>query len=193
MDTFVLRGEVTASWTDDEFLRFCLDNPDLRIERNSNLEVIIMSPVSTFGGFQSGEVFAQLADWNRQQHRGIVFDSSAGFTLPDKSVLSPDASWLSTEKWKNIDEDEKNRFARVCPDFVIEVRSKSDSLNGLKNKMQSWLKNGVALAWLIDPLENTSYIFKPNQPEETIKGFKKKITGEGPVAGFVLDLSTLKI
>jgi Uma2 family endonuclease len=149
--------------------------------------------VSTFGGFQSGEVFAQLADWNRQHRRGIVFDSSAGFTLPDKSVLSPDASWLSTEKWQGVDEEEKNRFAKICPDFVIEVRSKSDSLIGLKNKMQNWLKNGVALAWLIDPLENTSYIFKPNQPEEIIKGFDKKITGEGLVTGFTLDLSTLKI
>lgn len=193
MDTFVLKGEMTSSWTDEEFLRFCTDNPDLRIERNSKLEIIIMSPVYTFGGFHSGEVFAQLAAWNRKTSTGIVFDSSAGFTLPDKSVLSPDASWLSKQKWNALDEQERYSFANVCPEFIIEVRSKSDGVSELKKKMKAWLKNGALLGWMIDPLTTTSYIFRHDQSEETIEGFDKKITGEGPVTGFVLDLSTLQL
>jgi len=120
MDIFVLKGEMTSSWTDEEFLRFCLDNPDLRIERNSKLEIIIMSPVYTFDGFHSGEVFAQLAAWNRKASTGIVFDSSAGFTLPDKSVLSPGASWLSKQKWNALDEQENTDLPTYAPNLLLK-------------------------------------------------------------------------
>jgi Uma2 family endonuclease len=193
MDNFVLKDSVTSRMTDDEFLRFCAENSNLRIERNNKHEIIIMSPVNSLGGLNSGEVFRQLSNWNYETGKGVAFDSSAGFTLPDSSVLSPDASWLSTEKWGLLSEDEKNTFAKVCPEFIIEVRSKSDSLSELKMKMKAWLKNGALLAWLIDPLNKSCYIFRPNQSEETIKGLDKKITGEEPVTGFVLDLSNLKI
>lgn len=193
MDTFILKDSVTSRMTDDEFFRFCTENSNLRIERNDKHEITIMSPVNSLGGLLSAEVLRQLSNWNYETGKGVVFDSSTGFTLPDSSVLSPDASWLSTEKWEVLTEDEKNTFAKVCPEFIIEIRSKSDNLSELKSKMKAWLKNGTLLSWLIDPLTNTSYIFRYNQPEETIRGFDKKITGEGPVTGFVLDLSALKI
>ncbi len=193
MDAFVLKDSVTGGMTDAEFLRFCLENKDLRIERNSNLEIIIMSPTFTLSGFYSGEVFAQLSTWNRAGSLGIVFDSSTGFTLPDRSVFSPDASWLSRQKWEKLSFEDKHRFAPVCPEFVIEVRSTSDRIEKLKEKMEAWITNGTQLAWLIDPHEMTSYIFRPDRQVEEINGLDKEIKGEGPVEGFVLYLSRLKI
>ena len=193
MDVFVLKDSITGRMTDEEFLRFCLENPDLRIERNSNLEVVVMSPVTTKSGNHSGEVFRQLSNWAVANKQGLAFDSSAGFTLPDRSVLSPDASWISNEKWNKLSEQDKDRFAPVCPKFVVEVRSKSDDQDDLKNKMRVWIKNGCTLGWLIDPREKRSFIFRPGRPEEEIRGFNGKIVGQDPVSGFELDLSLIKV
>ena len=191
MEALVLRDSITGSMSDGEFLKFCLENPGLRIERNSNLEIIIMSPVSTLSGLYSSEIFGQLYMWNKIQGRGIVFDASTGFALPDRSVFSPDASWISKNKWNALSDEDKNKFAPICPEFIIEVRSKSDSLEDLKKKMGVWLKNEVQLGWLIDPLEKTSYIFRSNGSIEKVEGFNGTIKAEGIVEGFELDLSQL--
>ena len=193
METIVLKDRISANMTDEEFLWFCLENKDLRIERNSNLEILIMSPVTSLSGNHSGEIFRQLANWSIAHDRGVHFDSSTGFTLPDKSVFSPDAAWISNEKWNALSEEDKDRFAPVCPEFVIEVRSKSDLLDDLKKKMEVWIKNGAHQAWLIDPREKASYIFRLGKEVEVITGLDKKIEGEGSVKGFVLDLNLLKI
>ncbi len=193
MDAIVLKDRITGSMSDEEFLWFCQENKDLRIERNSNLEIIIMSPVTSLSGFHSMEVARQLANWAIANKSGIAFDASAGFTLPDRSVLSPDASWVSLKKWNSLTLDEKDRFAPICPEFVIEVRSKSDALEDLMARMKVWIKNGAQLAWLIDPREEVSLIFRADGSEEKVVGFHKKLIGEGPVAGFELDLSLLKI
>jgi Uma2 family endonuclease len=192
LDFFILKDSVTGSMTDKEFLRFCRENKDLRIERNSNLEIIIMSPVGTQSGYTSGEVFGQLRSWALTNRTGIVFDSSTGFTLPDRSVLSPDASWVSKEKWNALSEEDKDKFAPICPEFVIEIRSKSDYIEDLIKKMHVWIKNGAQLGWLIDPREEVSFIFRPGKPEDRIEGFNRKLSGEGPVSGFELDLSRIK-
>ncbi|MBY0434115.1 MAG: Uma2 family endonuclease [Cyclobacteriaceae bacterium] len=193
MDVFTLRGKVTGRFTDEEFFWFCAENPELRIERNSNLEITIMAPVFALGGYQSGEVTRQLGNWAHSEGSGIAFDSSTGFTLPDRSVRSPDASWVSLKRWNLLSEADKNRFAPICPDFVIEVRSKSDHLDDLKEKMNSWIRNGAKLAWLVDPQDEITYVFRPGKPIEKITGMDRKIPGEGPVQGFILDLSQLKI
>ncbi len=193
MDTIILKDRFTGSMTDEEFLWFCLENKDLRIERNSNLEILIISPVTSKSGNHSGEVYRQLANWAVSNGKGIHFDSSAGFTLPDRSVLSPDASWVSLAKWNALTEEDKDRFAPLCPEFIIEVRSKSDSLEDLQQKMNVWIKNGAELAWLIDPREKTSYLYRPGKEPEILTGLDKKLEGEGPVKGFVLDLSLLII
>ena len=193
METIILKDRISASMTDDEFLWFCLENKDLRIERNSNLEIIIMSPVTTKSNYGSGAAFAQLYMWSIANGTGLAFDSSTGFTLPDRSVFSPDASWVSNEKWNALSEEDKDRYAPVCPEFVIEVRSKSDLLDDLKKKMEVWSKNGSHQAWLIDPREKASYVFRPGKEVEVITGLDKKIEGEGSVKGFVLDLTLLKI
>jgi len=194
METIVLRDRVTNKMSDEEFLWFCQENKDLRIERNSNLEIILMTPVTTKSGLQNGAIFGQLYAWNLRSKAGEVFDSSTGFTLPDRSVLSPDASWIANEKFATLSEEEKDKFAAVCPDFVIELRSKSDSFEELQNKMKCWIKNGTKLAWLIDPREQVSYIYRPSVlPTETNTGFDKKLYGEGLVEGFILDLSLVKL
>ncbi len=193
METIILKDRFTGSMTDDEFLWFCQENKDLRIERNSKLEIIIMSPVTAISGNHSGEVFRQLANWSVLDGRGIHFDSSTGFTLPDRSVLSPDASWLSKEKWNALSDQDKDRFAPVCPEFIIEVRSKSDLLEDLQAKMKVWIANGAELAWLIDPREKTSYLYHPQEELRVVKGLDKTIRGNGVVSDFILDLSLLII
>lgn len=193
METIILKDRFTGSMTDAEFLWFCQENKDLRIERNSKLEIIIMSPVTTLSNYGSGAVFAQLYMWSLQNGNGLAFDSSTGFTLPDRSVLSPDASWLSKEKWNALSDHDKDRFAPVCPEFIIEVRSKSDSLEDLQAKMKVWIKNGAELAWLIDPREKTTYIYHPKEELRVVKGLDITMQGSGAVAGFVLDLSLLTI
>lgn len=193
MEAIVLKDRITNGMTDEEFFWFCQENQILRIERNADLQVIIMSPVFTKGGFISGEVFRQLATWNVERKAGMLFDSSAGFTLPDRSVLSPDASWLSFNKWNKLTENDKDRFAPICPEFIIEVRSKSDNIHDLRTKMNTWIKNGAMVAWLIDPIDLCSTVYRHGQTPEEFQGLHKKLAGEGPVAGFELDLSLLKI
>ena len=187
----VLKDSITGSLTDEEFYRFCLENKDLRIERNSNLEIIIMSPVSSLSGLHSSEIFFQLASWSRKDGRGLVFDSSTGFTLPDRSVLSPDASWMLVEKWNRLTKEDQDKFAPVCPDFVIEVRSKTDDLDSLKEKMIIWLKNGAQLGWLIDPRDKAAYIFRQGNPAIMHNDFIL-LKGDEPVKGFELDLTALR-
>ncbi len=193
METFVLKGKVTGGLTDEEFFWFCQENKDLRIERNSKLEIYIMSPVTSLSGFWNMEISRQLANWAVNDGSGMAFDSSSGFTLPDRSVLSPDGSWVSNEKWNLLSEEEKNRFAPICPEFVIEVRSKSDHIDDLRKKMKIWISNGAELAWLIDPIEQVSYLFSAVGSEKVLRGFEQKIRGEGKVNKFVLDLSLIKI
>ena len=193
MDAIILKDRVTSKMSDEEFFWFCQENKDLRIERNSDLEIIIMSPVYTISGFHGAEILRQLSNWNHESKSGVVFDSSTGFTLTDRSVLSPDASWLSNEKWNRLSEKEKYRFAPVCPEFVIEVRSKTDSVDDLKRKMLFWIKNGAELAWLVDPIDQCTFIFSSGNAEKQVIGMDKKIAGDGPVKGFILDLLMLKI
>ena len=193
MEAIVLKDEFTSQWTDEQFFWFCQQNKDQRIERNSNHEIIIMSPVTSRSGNHSGEIFRQFANWSVLNGNGIHFGSSAGFTLPDRSVFSPDASWISNDKWNTLSDEDKDRFAPICPDFVIEVRSKSDSLEELQKKMILWLSNGSQLAWLIDPREKNSYLYRHGTTVEVVTGLDKKLIGEGPVNGFILDLSLLRV
>ena len=134
MDPIVLKGKLTGRFSDAGFFQFCKENKDLRIERNSNLEIIIMLPTGSKTGLVNNEISRQLANWNFKCRTGKTFDSSAGFTLPDHSVLSPDSSWVSNEKWEQLSEGQKSRFAPICPDFVIEIKSEHDALDDLQKK-----------------------------------------------------------
>lgn len=188
--TFTLKG--LEGMTDEEFFRFCQDNPDLRIERSSNGEIIIMSPTGSRSGRLSGEIFGQLYLWNRRHQDGKVFDSSTGFTLRDGSVLSPDASWISQEKWEALSREEQEGFAPVCPEFVIELKSPSDRLRALKDKMERWMANGCQLAWLVFPEVETVFIYRADGSRDEVHGFDRSVSGEDVLPGFELELAPLR-
>lgn len=191
MDAIVLEDSKGRKMSDEEFERFCQANPDMRIERNSNLEISIMSPNLPISGKHGAYIVSQLFLWNSAKQSGVVFDSSAGFTLPDNSILCPDASWMSNSKWNSLSKEELQRFSHVCPEFVVEIRSKSDNQKELKSKMETWIANGAELAWLIDPIKKIYWIYRPGQSPEELLGSDVILKGEGPVEGFELNLNYL--
>jgi Uma2 family endonuclease len=177
--------------TDEQFFQFCLANKGrLRIERDENGQILLMPPTGLETGNYNATLTYWFVKWNVENNSpGKVFDSSAGFTLPDTSVKSPDVSWLSSEKWDSLSEEEKKRFSKIVPDFVLELRSESDELKPLKNKMEKWLENGVQLGWLIDTKNKITYIYQPDQETET-KPFTADLSGENILEGFSINLKT---
>jgi Uma2 family endonuclease len=171
--------------TDEELFRFCGANEMLRVERDANGELILMSPSGLEGDAANAEITTDLKIWTRQDGRGQSFGSNGGFTLPDGSMLSPDGAWLSWERWNALAPAERKRFGHVVPEFVIELRSESDSLAELHEKMKTWIANGVELAWLVDPKRKVVEIYRPGEQPE-IHEQPTSVQGDGPVAGFEL-------
>ncbi len=192
LDKIVLRGK-ELQMSDDEFFSFCQSNPDLNIERNAKREIIIMSPTNASTGSINLKIAYQLEAWNERHGLGIAFDSSTGFTLPDQSVKSPDASWLSMDKWKQLSQSQKEKFAPVCPEFVVELKSKTDRLSELQAKMESWLQNGAQLGWLIVPENERVYIYQTGQPLQLHNDFDSKLSAGPVLPGFQLDLAKLQV
>jgi len=190
--TLELNGNFSDEMSEEEFFNFCEQNRDLRIERDANKQIFIMAPVNSLGGSQNANVSADLTIWNRKFKLGICFDSSTGFTLPDGSVFSPDASWMPIEKWNSLPKTEQLKFAAVCPDFIIELKSTSDNIKDLKIKMQKWIENGTRLAWLINADAQQTIIYKADGSVEIADGFDRKLSGENILVDFEFDLSILK-
>jgi Uma2 family endonuclease len=140
-----------APLTDRLFLRLCRANPDLRLERTATGELIIMPPAGSGSGGRNLKVAQQLANWVDASGQGVAFDSSAGFTLPNGAIRSPDASWVARDRWDALTPDEQEGFAPLCPDFVVELRSPTDRLPDLRDKMREYRAQGARLGWLIDP------------------------------------------
>jgi Uma2 family endonuclease len=172
----------------DEFWRFSADNPELRLERAPNGDVILMSPTLGGAGYASTSVLGQLFVWAEKEGTGFALDSSTGFELPDSSVRSPDAAWISAKRW--TPPSVQNDSPVPYPDFVVEVRSKSDRLKPAQEKMLAWIENGVQLAWLVDPRRKVVEIYRPGKAMEEQEGHSA-VYGEGPVAGFVLELGKI--
>ncbi len=168
-----------------EFWRVALENPDLRLEREPNGDVTLMAPAHGAATLSSTYVLGQLFVWTQQDGTGFALDSNAGCQLPDGSVRSPDASWISSARWTPAPITDDAPIP--CPDFVIEVRSGSDRLKPAQEKMQAWIANGAKLAWLVDPLRKAVEIYRPGREPEVLEG-GSAVEGEGPVAGFVLEL-----
>ncbi|SHJ50180.1 Endonuclease, Uma2 family (restriction endonuclease fold) [Hymenobacter daecheongensis DSM 21074] len=189
-----LSGPHLAEMTDDEFFSFCQQHADLRIERTATHEILIMSPTGSRSGKRNARLNGQLYLWfSTHSHLGEVFDSNTGFTLPDGSVLSPDASWVSAAKWNALTAEQQDKFAPVCPEFVVELKSASDSTKTLQAKMLDWLRNGAQLAWLLVPETETAYLYRPGQPEpETVQGFDNELSGETVLPGLRLRLAELR-
>jgi Uma2 family endonuclease len=179
--------------TDEEFVRFCEDNPELRIERTSQKEIIIMSPDFPFSSAINGEIYSAVYTWNKRHNAGRVFDSSAGFFLPDGSLRAPDVAWIPQKEWKQLVVESKRSFLKYCPDFVVEVKSQSDRLKDLNKKMEDWMTNGCKLAWLIDPEMEKTRIYYADKPAKEVSGFDSVLSGEEVLQGFTLTLSELRL
>jgi Uma2 family endonuclease len=173
--------------TDEAFAELVAEHPDLSFELTAIGELIIMPPNYTLTGARNNEISAQLRNWARQDKRGVAFDSSTGWKLPNTARRSPDAAWIFKHRIKDLDPVAFRRYWPVCPDFVIELRSHSDRLRVLREKMNEWLDNGAELGWLIDAEARTVEIYRPGFEAET-RGGVSSLEGEGPVAGFVLEL-----
>ena len=174
--------------TDDEYFQFCADNPDLRIERSPEGDILIMPPAGGESSFRNSELTAELRNWARKDGRGRAFDSSVEYFLPSGAAYSPDASWVLRSRLDKLTRDEKRKFPRLCPDFVVELMSPSDRLSKQKAKMREWIDNGAQLGWLLDPDRHTVYIYRTDrEPEQLVN--PERIAGEAPMAGFVLALA----
>ncbi|AFY37710.1 protein of unknown function DUF820 [[Leptolyngbya] sp. PCC 7376] len=149
--------------SDEQFLEFCRTNRDLRIERLATGEVIVMPPAFSDTGNRNAKLLYQVMAWAEEDGTGETFDSSAGFTLPNGSTKSPDVSWIRLDRWHQLSDEEQASFAPICPDFVIELRSSSDSLKRLQAKMVEYIENGVKLGILVDRKNQTVYIYQPDQ------------------------------
>lgn len=193
MDTIELRYK-PLSLDDDEFYEFCRQNDQLKIERDSEGTIFILSDTGGTTGMLNAIITYWLMHWHLSSTSGFVFDSSTAFRLPNTSVRSPDASWISAEKWNQLTEAEKTKFPPVCPDFVIELLSTNDDLKTIRKKMQDeWIGNGCKLAWLIDPFEEMVFVYRTNAPVEIFNSFDLQLSGENVLPGFQFDLSKLKI
>lgn len=175
-----------------EFFRFCRDNDELRIERDQYGNVEIMPPTGFETGRRNSALNADLSLWNRQQERGVVGDSSTGYTLPNGAVRSPDASWISHERLAATTPEDRERFVSAVPEFAVEIRSRSDRPRQLRDKMREYLDNGVLLAWFIDVPEQRVEIYRANGEVTTVEGFDQVLSGEEVLPGFAFDLQWMK-
>lgn len=183
----IVRLPPVLDMTDDQFYEFCQINRDLSIERSARGELIVMPPTGGETSGRNAEITMQLRLWAKRDGTGTTFDSSGGFLLPNKAVRSPDAAWIKRSRLAMLTAEQKKKFIPLCPDFVLELRSPTDSLSVLQNKMQEYLDNGARLAWLIDPEHRRVYIYHPQAPMEQLEG-PEMVSGDPVLAGFVLDL-----
>ena len=179
--------------TDDELFALCTSNKMLRIERTKEGEIMLLHPTGSESGYRNSDVNYFLAHWNRQKHLGLVFDSSTGFRLPSGAMRSPDAAFILRERWEAVPLEERKKFAPICPDFIIELRSENDALSALQKKMrEEWIENGCRLAWLIDPFAEVIYIYRTGGSVSEVHGFDNSVSGEDVLPGFVLELKELR-
>ena len=181
-------GPLKSHLSDDEFFEFCALNSDLRIEMTKEGEMIIMLPVGSEGGHRNFNLTAEFGIWAKSDGTGVGFDSSSGFTLPNGAKRAPDLSWIERERWEAIPRKQRKKFAPICPDFVVELRSETDTLVAVKKKMDDYMESGAQLGWLIDPIQKKVHIYRPNVEVE-ILDHPGNISGEPLLKGFVLDLT----
>jgi Uma2 family endonuclease len=176
--------------TDEQFAEFCAEHPDLFFEMTADGQIIVMAPTFSLTGNRSIKIARQLDTWAESNNRGLAFGSSAGFVLPNGARRSPDASWAAREKFERLTEQAQEGFWHLCPDFVIELKSKSDRINTLRNKMREYIANGAQLGWLINPETRVVEVYRAIGEPEILTGITA-VKGEGPVVGFVLDLTRI--
>jgi Uma2 family endonuclease len=190
MNALTVSLKSVIDMTDDQFFQLCQNNRELRFERNANGELIIMSPAGGETGNRNGRVNQQLFNWTDADGTGIAFDSSTGFKLPNGADRSPDASWIKLERWDALSDEEKRKFPPICPDFVIELLSPSDSLKTTQEKMKEYIDNGVHLGILINRKSRQVEIYRPGKEVEVLDS-PATVSGEDVLKGFVLNLGMI--
>ena len=176
--------------TSEQFYQLCEENPDLKLERSANGELIAMPPTGGETGKRNSKLNLQVGIWNEQTELGEVFDSSTGFTLPNKADRSPDASWVEKSRWSALTPEQREKFIPLCPDFVIELVSPSDSLKKTQDKMQEYIENGCRLGWLINRKKREVEIYRPGRSVEILQS-PQTISGEDVLPEFVLNLQKI--
>ena len=176
--------------TDEQFFQMCQKNRDYRFERTASGELLIMPPTGSDTGNRNFDMVVELGIWNKQTKLGKGFDSSTGFTLPNGAERSPDASWVKIERWNALTPEQQEKFAPICPDFVVELRSRTDSLKELQDKMQEYIENGAQLGWLIDRKNKRVEIYRPGKDVEILDN-PTSLSGENVLPGFVLHLQQI--
>ena len=182
--------ELKLDLTDEQFWQLCQDNQDLQFERTKTGELIIMPPTGGSTGKRNASITTQLHLWNAQTNLGEVFDSNTGFKLPNGADRSPDASWVSRERWEALTLEQQEKFVPLCPDFVIELMSPSDTLEKTRAKLQEYRENGAKLGWLINRKQKQIEIYRPEQVVEILNQ-PSQVSGEDILPGFILDLTAI--
>ena len=186
--TKVVISAISARITPEQFFRLCSDNRDLQLELTARKEIVIMPPSGGETGARNLSIVTQLAGWAKRDGTGIAFDADTGFTLPNGAVRGPDAAWIPRQKWHRLSKDQREKFAPICPDFVIELRSPRDTVAELKEKMAEYIENGAQLGWLINRKRREVFVYRPSRPVERLQN-PLSVSADPALSGFVLDLT----
>ena len=190
LSSVLLHWPPSLHLVNEQFFDFCQANKELRIERTAQGDYEIMAPTGGETSWRNSGLIAQLYNWAEQEGSGVVFDSSGGFVLPNGAIRSPDVSWVKKSSLVVLTSEQKQRFLPLCPDFVIELRSPSDNLKALQDKMQEYVENGASFGWLIDPEERRAYVFRPNQATFCLDK-PELLSGADVLKGLELDMKKM--
>ncbi|MGB3649833.1 MAG: Uma2 family endonuclease [Rivularia sp. (in: cyanobacteria)] len=190
MTSLTLNLNPIIKLTPEQFYQLCETNPELKLERNAQGELIVMPPTGGETGRSNVNLIFQVAKWNEEKQLGEVFDSSTGFTLPSGADRSPDVSWVEKSRWDALTNEQKEIFIPLCPDFVIEIMSPSDNLKKLQNKMEEYIENGCRLGWLINRKKQEVEIYRSGKEVEVLK-LPETLSGEDVLPGFVLNMQKI--
>ncbi|NEP00304.1 MAG: Uma2 family endonuclease [Symploca sp. SIO2E9] len=186
--TTVLNLEPITILTRENFFQLCQANPDLELERSANGELIIVTPVGGESGNQEANLIIKVGVWNEQTQLGLVFSSQTVFSLPGGGDRSPDVAWVELQRWQGLSQEERQGFPPICPDFLIELRSRTDKLKPLQNKMLEYLASGLRLGWLINAKDQQVEIYRLDQEMEVLR-MPVVLSGEDILPGFSLEVS----
>jgi Uma2 family endonuclease len=192
MEPLVLDLSVVHPLTDGELFALCAAHKSLKIERTPNGALILMAPLGSESSTRESYLIYALYRWNQESGLGITFSSSGGFLLPDGSMRAPDAAWVAADRWHALTPTQREEFAPLCPDFVVELISKSDRLATLQQKMEEWVANGCRLAWLISPKDERAWVYRADGTVSAVTGFDQSLDGEAVLPGFTLPLEPLR-
>ena len=186
----ILHTRPVLDLSDEQFYEFCQLNREWRIERTTEGDLLFMAPAGGETGYRHILVATSLATWALQDGTGVPFDSSTGFTLPNGAIRSPDVAWVKRSRLASLTPEQKRKFLPLCPDFVIELRSPSDNLKTVQDKMREYLDTGTLLGWLIDPVDRRVYVYRPGAAMECLDN-PVTVSGDPELPSFVLDLKAI--